>query len=101
MVDTFTDTNTEGFFTRLKSALAGLLIGPLLVIGAVILLSWNEGRAVFIDIYDVDPEFDLAPAEAGHPEWRQTFASAKAQAKQELAAKAARGAKEKAPAKKN
>lgn len=46
MVDTFTDTSTEGIFTRLKNALAGLLIGPLLVIAAIILLSWNEGRAV-------------------------------------------------------
>lgn len=46
MADTFTDSNTEGIFTRLKNALAGLLIGPLLVIAAIILLSWNEGRAV-------------------------------------------------------
>lgn len=46
MVDTFTDTSAEGLFTRLKNALAALLIGPLLVIAAIILLSWNEGRAV-------------------------------------------------------
>lgn len=46
MPDTFTDTSTQGFFSRLKGALAGLLIGPLLVIVAIVLLGWNEGRAV-------------------------------------------------------
>ncbi|HWU75575.1 MAG TPA: TMEM43 family protein [Rhodanobacter sp.] len=46
MADSFTDSSTEGIFTRLKNALAGLLIGPLLVIAAIILLSWNEGCAV-------------------------------------------------------
>ena len=45
-------------------------------------------RAAFVRIYDVDPAFDLAPAEAGHPSWTKTFAAAKAQAKRNLAAKA-------------
>jgi tetratricopeptide (TPR) repeat protein len=62
---------------------------------------WADCRKTFIGIYDVDPEFDLTPAEAGHPEWTRTFAGAKAQAKRELAAKAAREAKEKAAGKKN
>jgi tetratricopeptide (TPR) repeat protein len=44
-------------------------------------------RAEFVRIYTVDPNFDLTPAEAGHPSWSQTFARAKAQAKKELAAK--------------
>jgi tetratricopeptide (TPR) repeat protein len=52
-------------------------------------------RAEFIKIYSVDPNFDLTPAEAGHPSWTNTFARAKAQAKKDLAAKSA---KEKAPA---
>jgi tetratricopeptide (TPR) repeat protein len=52
-------------------------------------------RAEFIKIYSVDPEFDLTPAEAGHPSWTNTFARAKAQAKKDLAAKAAKDAKEK------
>ena len=51
---------------------------------------------------DIDPEFDLTPAEAGHPQWTRTFAGAKAQAKKALADKAAqdpaRSAKDKAPA---
>lgn len=52
-------------------------------------------RAEFVKIYSVDPDFDLTPAEAGHPSWTNTFARAKAQAKKDLAAKAAKEAKEK------
>ena len=52
-------------------------------------------RAQFLKIYEVNPEFDLTPAEAGHPSWTKTFASAKAQAKKALADKAAKEAKEK------
>lgn len=50
-------------------------------------------RAHFVKIYDIDPEFDLTPAEAGHPSWTKTFAGAKATAKRALAEKA----KKKAP----
>ena len=46
MADQFTETSSRGFFSRLMGSFVGLLIGPLLVIGAVVLLSWNEGRAV-------------------------------------------------------
>lgn len=49
---------------------------------------YKDCRAQFIRIYDVDPDFDLTPAEAGHPSWTKTFAGAKAQAKRELAKKA-------------
>jgi len=54
---------------------------------------WPACRAEFIRIYDIDPDFDLTPAEAGHPSWTRTFAGAKAQAKKALAEKA----KKKAP----
>jgi tetratricopeptide (TPR) repeat protein len=47
-------------------------------------------RAEFVKIYDVEPNFDLTPAEAGHPSWTKTFAAAKAQAKKALAARAAK-----------
>ena len=47
-------------------------------------------RAAFVKIYDVDPHFDLAPAEAGHPSWSRTFAAAKAQAKKALQDKEAK-----------
>ena len=55
---------------------------------------WGTCRQTFVKIYDIDPNFDLTPAEAGHPSWTRTFAQAKAQAKKALADKAA---KEKAP----
>jgi hypothetical protein len=61
---------------------------------------WRDCRAAFIKIYEVDPEFDLSPAEAGHPSWARTFAGAKAQAKKAIAEKPAqdksRTAKDKA-----
>jgi tetratricopeptide (TPR) repeat protein len=50
-------------------------------------------RAEFVKIYDIDPNFDLTPAEAGHPSWTKTFAGAKAQAKKAMADKAAQDAK--------
>jgi hypothetical protein len=59
---------------------------------------FRDCRAAFIRIYDVDPNFDLTPAEAGHPSWTRTFAGAKAQAKKGLQDKAAREAREKAKA---
>jgi tetratricopeptide (TPR) repeat protein len=59
---------------------------------------WRDCREAFMRIYDVDPEFDLTPAEAGHPSWTKTFAGAKARAKRALAQKAAQEAREKAKA---
>jgi len=53
-------------------------------------------KASFIKIYEVNPEFDLTPAEAGHPSWTKTFAAAKAQAKKMQAEKAQKEAREKA-----
>ena len=61
--------------------------------------NYAKCRGEFIRIYDVDPEFDLTPAEAGHPSWTKTFASAKATAKKQLADRAAKEAREKARAK--
>jgi tetratricopeptide (TPR) repeat protein len=54
----------------------------------------RECRTEFIRIYDVDPNFDLTPAEAGHPSWTKTFATAKAQARKALEEKEAKEAKE-------
>jgi hypothetical protein len=42
----FTETTTTSWFSRLKSGLIGLILGPLLVLGMIWLLSWNEGRSV-------------------------------------------------------
>lgn len=57
---------------------------------------FRECRAEFIRIYEVDPDFDLSPAEAGHPSWTKTFAAAKAQAKKLQHDKELQEAKEKA-----
>ena len=42
----FTETTTSSWFARLKSALIRILIGIVLVIATVVLLFWNEGRAI-------------------------------------------------------
>jgi Tfp pilus assembly protein PilF len=60
--------------------------------------NYSKCRGEFVKIYDVDPNFDLTPAEAGHPSWTKTFASAKAIAKKNLADKAAKDARDKASA---
>ena len=41
-----TETSRQGWFSRLGNAFKGILAGILLVVGAVILLFWNEGRTV-------------------------------------------------------
>src|ERR1700692_3840838 len=46
MPNTYTTTTTQGFGSRIMNSFAGLLIGPILVIAAIGLLWWNEGRAV-------------------------------------------------------
>ena len=47
-------------------------------------------------IYEVDSNFDLTPAEAGHPSWAKTFAAAKAHAKKLEHDREVKEAKEKA-----
>ena len=46
MSDRFTVTTHESWFSRMGSAFKGILVGILLLIAWVILLWWNEGRAV-------------------------------------------------------
>lgn len=38
----------------------------------------NKCRHEFEDIFEVDPNFDLKPAEAGHPVWGPVFRNVKA-----------------------
>jgi hypothetical protein len=54
-------------------------------------------RNEFMKIFDIDPSFDLAPAESGHPSWAKTWARAKQLTKeeQEKKAKAAAAARKK------
>jgi tetratricopeptide (TPR) repeat protein len=51
---------------------------------------YPQCRTEFVKIYDVDPAFDLAPNEAGHPSWSKTFAAAKIQAQKALKEKEAK-----------
>src|ERR1043166_9414872 len=44
--DTFTETTHTSWFSRVGQSFFGVLIGIVLVIGSVIGLFWNEGRAV-------------------------------------------------------
>ena len=55
---------------------------------------FRDCRSAFMKIYDVDPNFDLSPAEAGHPSWTHTFARAKADAQKAIKDKEQREAKE-------
>jgi tetratricopeptide (TPR) repeat protein len=57
---------------------------------------FRDCRNEFVKIYDVDPKFDLTPAEAGHPSWTKTFAAAKAQAHRAMKEKELKEARDKA-----
>jgi hypothetical protein len=41
-----TEVTSTSWFTRLKNALTGIVVGFILLIASVVLLFWNEGRAV-------------------------------------------------------
>lgn len=43
---TTTETTSESWFSRLGSSVKNVFVGFLLVIGSIVLLFWNEGRAV-------------------------------------------------------
>lgn len=46
MSDTFTVTTRRGWFSRIAGSFVGVIIGFLLVLAMIVLLFWNEGRAV-------------------------------------------------------
>lgn len=46
MPDTFTSTSRTGFFSGIKNAVVGTLLGLVMVPGAIVLLSWNEYRTI-------------------------------------------------------
>jgi len=46
MSDTFVETTTKSWFSRILESIVGVLIGIVLILGMGILLFWNEGRAV-------------------------------------------------------
>jgi len=65
MSDHFTETASKGFFSRVGNSLLGL--GPLLVIGAIVLLSCNEGRAVQAIVGLREAASHVVEAEASGP----------------------------------
>lgn len=42
----YTETTTTSWFTRIKNALIGILIGIVLILVSIYFLFWNEGRAI-------------------------------------------------------
>jgi len=44
--DSFTTTTSRSWFSRMGSALSGILFGLFLFVGSFLLLAWNEGRAI-------------------------------------------------------
>jgi len=44
--DTFSETSEKSWFARIKEALIGILVGFVLLAVGVVVLFWNEGRAV-------------------------------------------------------
>ena len=46
MSNSFTETTSTSWFGRLRNSVGGVVIGLVLIIGMVVLLFWNEGRAV-------------------------------------------------------
>ncbi|MBL0370473.1 TMEM43 family protein [Rhizobium sp. KVB221] len=42
----YTETTTTSWFTRIKNALIGILVGIVLILVSIYFLFWNEGRAI-------------------------------------------------------
>ncbi|QQL46302.1 TMEM43 family protein [Sulfuriroseicoccus oceanibius] len=46
MSDTFTEVTSTSWFSRIGSSIKGIFVGLVLIVIAVVLLGWNEGRSV-------------------------------------------------------
>jgi hypothetical protein len=44
--DTFTETSTRGWGSRIAGSIKGVLVGLVLIVASIVGLFWNEGRAV-------------------------------------------------------
>jgi hypothetical protein len=67
MVNQYTEVATQGFFSRLFGSIIGVFLGPVFIIGAIVLLSWNEGRAVHAIIGLNAAQQMLVEAQAASP----------------------------------
>ncbi|MGA9796520.1 MAG: TMEM43 family protein [Rhizomicrobium sp.] len=67
MANQFTEVSSQGFLSRLFGSIMGVFLGPVVIIGAIILLSWNEGRAVHAIIGLNAAEKMLVEAQATAP----------------------------------
>ena len=45
-MDQFTERTTTGYGSNIMNSLKGIFFGFILLIGSIVLLSWNEGRSV-------------------------------------------------------
>ncbi len=45
-IDSFTETTSTGWFSRIGNSIKGILFGVVMIIVSAILMFWNEGRAV-------------------------------------------------------
>ncbi len=46
MADSYTEVTSKGWFSRIGESIKGIVFGVILIPGMVVLLWWNEGRAV-------------------------------------------------------
>ena len=46
MSDSFTEVTRQSWGSRIKGAFGGIIFGIILIVGGIILLSWNEGRTI-------------------------------------------------------
>ena len=44
--DSFTETSSRSWISRIGDSIKGVLFGLLMIAGSTVLLFWNEGRAV-------------------------------------------------------
>jgi hypothetical protein len=71
MADSFTEYSGSSIFGRVGAAIKGVLFGVILIPVAIVLLSWNEGRAVKTasSLKEGAAEVVSVPADAVRPEY--------------------------------
>ena len=44
--DSFTETTSSGWFSRIGNSIKGILFGVVMILVSIVIMFWNEGRAV-------------------------------------------------------